>query len=82
MLRVPNLTLNLLVHAFAGIDPGLSNQARWMNHANEANVVWKKQKLGPKPAMHFYTRARVLPGDELCFDYGDEYWDALGVTPL
>ena len=81
-----------------------------MNHAKAANVVWKKQRLGPKPAMHFYTCAKVLPGDELCFDCacwalepvtpfaiaflahtthvktlaitdGDEYWDALGVTP-
>lgn len=62
----------------------LSNMARWMNHAPpaDANVVWKKQRLGPKPAMHFYATRRIAAGDELCFDYGDEYWQALGETPV
>ena len=56
--------------------------ARWMNHASSgANVMWKKQRLGPSPAMHFYSTARIREGDELCFDYGIEYWEALGETP-
>ena len=39
-----------------------------MNHAKEANVFWKKQKLGPTPAMHFYTSTAIEAGDELCFN--------------
>ena len=66
----------------AGANPELSNMARWMNHASSgANVMWKKQRLGPSPAMHFYSTARIREGDELCFDYGIEYWEALGETP-
>lgn len=68
-----------------GIDPAKSNVARWMNHAGPSaapNVVWRKQRLGPRPAMHFYACAPIAPGDELLFDYGDEYWTALGETPV
>ena len=67
-----------------GVDPELSNVARWMNHASpeRANVMWRKQRLGPRKAMRFYTLRDVAAGDELCFDYGSEYWDALGETPL
>jgi SET domain-containing protein len=66
------------------VNPELSNQARWMNHAsgNAVNVEWKKQRLGAHPAMHFYASAAIKEGDELCFDYGDEYWAPLGETPV
>jgi len=69
-----------------GADPTQSNCARWMNHApaEKANVYWKKQTLGPRGglAMHFYAKRPIRVGDELCFDYGDDYWVALGETPL
>ena len=60
-----------------------SNVARWMNHDRAAaNVIWRKQSLGSNRAMHFYTSTDVKAGDELCFDYGDAYWQALGEEPL
>ena len=67
-----------------GVDAAKSNVARWMNHASaaRANVEWRKQRLGPKKAMHFYALRDIAVGDELRFDYGDEYWTPLGVEPL
>jgi len=67
-----------------GAFPELSNVARWMNHAPaaQANVEWRKQRLGPRKAMHFYACRPIERGDELCFDYGSEYWEALGEQPL
>ena len=67
-----------------GIDPKLSNSARWMNHApsQQANVMWRKQRMGPQGAMHFYATRSIAAGEALEFDYGDEYWTALGETPV
>lgn len=68
-----------------GVDPSRSNAARWMNHAGPSdvpNVVWRKQRLGPRLAMHFYACAPIEAGAELLFDYGDEYWIAAGETPV
>ena len=84
LLRGPHRESLMLRTLNAGANPELSNQARWMNHASgsDANVSWKKQRQGPQPAMHFYTTVPIRAGDELCFDYGDEYWAALGETPV
>lgn len=62
----------------------LANAATRMNHAwtPKANVVWRKQKLGPNKAMHFYAIRDIAAGEELCYDYGEEYWTALGEDPL
>ena len=69
-----------------GGDPERSNCARWMNHAPpaRANVFWKKQTIGPKNglAMHFYAKRAIRPDDELVFDYGKDYWEALGEIPM
>ena len=67
-----------------GADAARSNVARWMNHApaERANVAWRKQRLGPRKAMHFYATRPIAQGEELCFDYGSEYWTALGETPM
>ena len=29
--------------------------------------------------MHFYTLRDIKAGEELFFDYGDAYWEAMGV---
>jgi len=65
-----------------GADPE-SGLARWMNHRRRGPTVQaRKQRFGPSPAMHFYAARDVAGGEELVFDYGDEYWDAMGITPL
>eukprot|EP00965_Chrysotila_dentata_P256529 6212570-Pleurochrysis_carterae.AAC.4 len=66
-----------------GADPKKSNLARYMNHARkDPNVQQRKQRYGPNPAMHFYARRDIAAGEELTFDYGDEYWEALKQTPV
>lgn len=63
-----------------GIDPDQSGLARWMNSKplNEANVEWRKQSFGPEAgSMYFYARRDILKDEELAFDYGSNYWDAV-----
>ena len=47
-----------------------SSVARWMNHGpkERANVAWRKQRLGPNKAMHFYTLRDIAVGEELYYD--------------
>lgn len=43
---------------------------------NPANLVWKKQQFGKQAGrMYLYTIRDVLEGEELLFDYGNEYWE-------
>ena len=67
-----------------GADEEKSGLARWINHSQRrANVRWRKQRFGPvSPAMHFYALRDIAEGEELFFDYGDEYWAAMGVEPI
>mmetsp|Transcript_10418 Transcript_10418/g.20979 ORF Transcript_10418/g.20979 Transcript_10418/m.20979 type:complete len:312 (+) Transcript_10418:85-1020(+) len=73
-----------------GVDPATSNLARYMNSKSKSgtrcddgaddgpNVIWRKQRYDDQSgSMHFYTSCDVEAGDELCFDYGDNYWDAV-----
>lgn len=80
-LYVAGITDDLYID---GVDPELSNLARWMNHAYapKANVEKRKQRLGPRKAMHLYASRKIKKGDELRFDYGAEYWQAMGVEPF
>jgi hypothetical protein len=62
-----------------GCDASKSNFARYMNSKTKgegANVAWKKQRFGVRN-MNFYTTRDVEAGEELCFDYGANYWDAV-----
>jgi hypothetical protein len=63
-----------------GADPDRSSLARWMNSKpmDEGNVEWRKQSFGPEAgSMYFYTRRDITKGEELTFDYGSNYWDAV-----
>ena len=40
------------------------------------------QIFGRRKAIHFYAVRDLVEGDELTWDYGNAYWDALGVTPI
>ena len=71
-----------------GADPALSNLARYMNHApsdvQACNV--RREKVGGRdclvrlpgtacePSVRFWAARDIAPGEELCFDYGEEYW--------
>ena len=67
-----------------GVNEERSGLARWINHSRRrANCYWKKQRFGPSsPAMHFYTLSDIRAGEELFFDYGEAYWEAMGVEPI
>jgi len=61
-------------------DPAVSGVARWMNSqpTGECNVRKRKQRFGPMGGrMFFYAARDITLGEELLFDYGSDYWDAV-----
>mmetsp|Transcript_13258 Transcript_13258/g.17343 ORF Transcript_13258/g.17343 Transcript_13258/m.17343 type:complete len:238 (+) Transcript_13258:36-749(+) len=66
-----------------GANSDLSGLARWMNSRSNddsgRNVVGKKSITGTRN-FHFYALCDIAEGEELCFDYGVNYWDAVAVV--
>ena len=62
-----------------GSNPSKSNLARYINSDSaNPNIRWTKQRFGKQAGnMYFYTVDRVDVDDELFFDYGSNYWDAV-----
>jgi len=69
-------------------DPAAGGIARYLNHAPSGgpacNVAFLRGSYatwpGPEPpALHAFSSKDIRAGDELCFDYGDEYW--AGASP-
>jgi hypothetical protein len=69
------------IHPPSSLDQSTNRLARYMNSLtiqDGANVYWKKQRYGPQGGqMHLYTLRDISIGEELCFDYGENYWGAL-----
>jgi hypothetical protein len=60
-----------------------SGLAPMMNHACERATVRKATQIfGPNTAIHFYARRDLMPGEELTWNYGAEYWDAQPELPI
>lgn len=61
-------------------DPQHSNWCRYLNHDASPNVALKTLPvgLGGRPRAWFVTLRPVRDGEELCFDYGDDYWNQPG----
>jgi len=62
-----------------GEDPDRSNYCRFINHsvrrANcQATEAWEDDS--PLAAVYLETLRDIAAGEELLFDYGEEYWDA------
>lgn len=58
-------------------DPDVSSWARFINHASEANLQGKSlaKSYTGEPRVWFVARRDIEPGDELTWDYGDDYWN-------
>ena len=57
-------------------DPARSSFLRYANHSREFNMIYTVLRVRGRREKHvkFYTTRRVLPGEELVFDYGEQYW--------
>ena len=57
-----------------------ANYTRYINHSANPNselvisTRWKTARIR--------SRRTIRPGDEIFYDYGDEYWQVLGVDPV
>mmetsp|Transcript_1773 Transcript_1773/g.5006 ORF Transcript_1773/g.5006 Transcript_1773/m.5006 type:complete len:218 (-) Transcript_1773:80-733(-) len=51
-----------------------SNLGRYINHAGRASNLRKARQRWPSRVLRFYARRDILVGEELSFDYGDDYW--------
>ena len=67
-------------------DPAKSTFLRYANHTDSAaaNMFYHvvKVRRQRKKDIKFFTARRVLPGEELCFDYGELFWRGRGVAPV
>ncbi len=48
-----------------------SNTARYINHSCRPNC----EATGPSGRVFIFSTKRIAAGDELCYDYGKEYFD-------
>jgi len=54
-------------------DTRLSNVARWANHNFIPNMERRTQRW-PNRAVKLFAVRDIEVGDELCWDYGKNYW--------
>jgi len=52
---------------------GRENTARYINHACSPNAEAEADDEDEK--VRIFARRKILPGDEITYDYGKEYWD-------
>ena len=66
-----------------GEDERRSGYVRFINHsvrkANCRNCEAFRSQGGPLAVAYIETLRAIQPGEELLFDYGPEYWEAMGV---
>jgi len=57
-----------------GVNPKLSNLARYMNHddADPSVAMWTLSE--PAPRLLYFALQDIAPGMELTWDYGESYW--------
>ena len=58
-------------------DPAHANWCRFINHSSDANLRVKSLAYSgytQGPRVWFVSTRPIKAGEELCFDYGEEYW--------
>ena len=58
--------------------------SKYMNHDENANVCFdyhEGYRSGVITEVHFQTLRTILPGEELVFDYGVDFWDSRSTSP-
>eukprot|EP00908_Phaeocystis_cordata_P023567 Transcript_6013.p1 GENE.Transcript_6013~~Transcript_6013.p1 ORF type:complete len:236 (-),score=99.50 Transcript_6013:340-1047(-) len=65
-------------------DPARSSFLRYANHSSDFNMIYDVLRVRGRrdKQVKFYTSRRVAPGEELVFDYGEQYWTDRKLTPL
>ena len=67
-------------------DASISSFTRYLNHAtgDAANTFFDVAKVRRQRTkeIKFYTARDVREGEELCFDYGAQYWRDRNLEPL
>ena len=65
-------------------DPARSSFLRYANHSSDFNMIYSVLRVRGRREKHvkFYTTRRVLPDEELVFDYGEQYWTDKSLRPL
>mmetsp|Transcript_3586 Transcript_3586/g.10791 ORF Transcript_3586/g.10791 Transcript_3586/m.10791 type:complete len:199 (+) Transcript_3586:31-627(+) len=56
-------------------DPKEGNFTRYMNHTTDSKATVRSEVLSWRNRVEFYAKKHIHEGDELCFDYGDSYWE-------
>lgn len=81
LLRYPNEDAAYVLSAntdynIDAADPARSSFLRYANHSSDFNMIYTVLRVRGRREKHvkFYTTRRVLPGEELVFDYGEQYW--------
>jgi SET domain-containing protein len=52
---------------------GRENIARYINHSCSPNAEAELDE--EELRVHIYAKKKILPGEEIFYDYGSEYWD-------
>jgi uncharacterized protein len=52
---------------------GRENTARYINHSCKPNAEAELDE--DELRVRIYAKRKILPGDEILYDYGSEYWD-------
>ena len=55
------------------VNPQKSNLGRYINHGRPASLRKVRQRF-PDRRLRFFAARDLEPGEELTFDYGDDYW--------
>lgn len=60
----------------------MSNALRYMNHSKNDNVNAVRMFFDDKFVTFLVAKKDILTGSQILFDYGNTYWEGLGIVPM